>query len=281
MGAMDHTAYEENHAVYRHPRPGPRWRRRVMCAGGEARTVYLRLPAGYRPGPPIPLVLNLHGIGADAAHQEALSGMGRVADEAGFAVACPEALDAPGWDAPTCWNIRERRDGPDDLAFLRALIERLCADPRIDPARIYATGHSNGAGMVDRLACHLAEYLAAIGPVAGAYPLWRECAPACPVPVVAFHGTADEVVPYGGLGDALPPIRAWAAAWADRNGCDPQPEVARLPGGVIRETWGARTHAPVTLYTVVGGGHDWPRAGRAGIDATEVIWAFFRGIGGR
>jgi polyhydroxybutyrate depolymerase len=273
---MDHTAMEANRTAFHRAAPGPRWQRRVMCAGGEARTAYLRLPAGYRRGPPIPLILNLHGIDADAAHQEALSRMGRRAGEAGFAVACPEALDAPGWDAPACWNIRAIRDDPDDLAFLRTLIERLCADLPIDPARIYAAGHSNGAGMVDRLACHLAEHVAAIGPVAGAYPLWRACAPAHPVPVVAFHGTADDVVPYDGLGDALPPIRAWAAAWAEHNGCDPRSTVTRVADRVIRETWGGRASAPVTLYTVIGGGHDWPRADRAGVDATEVICAFFR-----
>lgn len=242
-----------------------------MCAGGEVRTACVRLPTGYRPGRPIPLVLNLHGIDADAAQQEAVSGMARKADEAGFAVAYPEALGEPA-----CWNIRRRCDGPDDLAFLRALIERLCAELCVDPARIYATGLSNGAGMVDRLACHLAGRIAAIGPVAGAYPLWRACAPARPVPVVAFHGRADDVVPYAGLGDALPHIRAWAAAWAARNGCAPRPAVTVLPGGVTRETWGSRTDAPVTLYTVAGGGHDWPRADGAGIDATDVIWAFFR-----
>jgi polyhydroxybutyrate depolymerase len=133
---------------------------------------------------------------------------------------------------------------------------------------------SNGAGMADRAACRLAERVAAIGPVAGAYPRWRGCGPCRPVPVVAFHGTSDDVIPYGGLGDALPSIPAWAAAWADRNGCAPHPQTRRLPGGVIRRTW--RGRAPVTLYTITGGGHDWPRADDVGIDATDVICAFFR-----
>jgi polyhydroxybutyrate depolymerase len=243
-----------------------------IYAGGEVRSYCLHLPAGHRPGRLTPLVVNLHGIGADAAEQAILSGMDRKADSAGFAVAYPEAMNIPA-----AWNIELCTAGPDDLAFLDELLDHLCAGFSIDPARIYATGFSNGGGMTALLGCHRAELFAAIGPVAGAYPLWAACQPTRPIPVVAFHGTADHVVPYQGLGRALPPIRRWAAAWAAHNGCDTLPTCTDHPHDVTEETWRSPDGAAVTLYTIHGGGHEWPRPAAGGsIDATSLIWEFFK-----
>jgi polyhydroxybutyrate depolymerase len=247
-------------------------RRYTLYAGGEVRTYLLHLPAGYRPGRPTPLVVNLHGIGAAAAEQVGLSGMSRKANSAGFAVAYPEALNAPA-----AWNIELCAAGPDDLAFLDGLLGHLCARFSIDPARIYATGFSNGGGMTALLGCQRAELFAAVGPVAGAYPLWGGCRPARPVPLVAFHGTADRVVPYWGLGRALPPIRQWAAAWAARNGCDPLPTCTDHPPNVTEETWNSPGGAAVTLYTIHGGRHEWPHPNASGhFNATDLIWEFFK-----
>ena len=69
----------------------------------------------------------------------------------------------------------------------------------IDPGRIYANGLSNGGGMSYLLGCALSDRITAIGGVAGAYafPL-EECHPSRPVPMIAFHGTADPIVPYQG-----------------------------------------------------------------------------------
>jgi polyhydroxybutyrate depolymerase len=138
---------------------------------------------------------------------------------------------------------------------------------------------SNGGGMANRMACEMSDVIAAIGTVSGAYPVWNNYRPTRPVPVVAFHGTADRVVPYEGLGHVLPPIRAWAAGWAARNGCDPVPTFTYRQGKVTGETWGnCPDKARVTLYTIEGGGHDWPGSEgypAAAIGATDVIWDFF------
>jgi polyhydroxybutyrate depolymerase len=80
------------------------------------------------------------------------------------------------------------------------LIEELSASIDIDPDRIYATGFSNGAIMVYRLACELSDQLAAIGPVSATQILDDEqaCHPGRSVPVIHFHGTADRLNPYEG-----------------------------------------------------------------------------------
>jgi Zinc-binding dehydrogenase len=51
------------------------------------------------------------------------------------------------------------------------------------------------------------------------------------VPLLAVHGTADEVLPYGGRGASvasplpLPALPAWLAEWATRDGCPGDPAV--------------------------------------------------------
>jgi polyhydroxybutyrate depolymerase len=123
------------------------------------------------------------------------------------------------------------------------------------------------------------------------------------VPVIAFHGTADPMAPYnGGLATSrfaptrfapgppisFPSIQGWAASWARRNHCAEDPTDSAVAADVTRREY---THcaddAAVVLYTVQGGGHQWP-GGRpmpqwmvgpasSSIDATSRIWEFFSG----
>ena len=110
--------------------------------------------------------------------------------------------------------------------------------------------------------------------------------------MIAFHGTADRAVPYAGgrswvAPEPFPNAPMWAANWARRNRCAPDPTDSRVAGNVTRRAFGGcAADAAVQLYTIPGGGHDWPGGGRLpgwlcgpisrGIDATGVMWAFFR-----
>jgi len=69
------------------------------------------------------------------------------------------------------------------------------------------------------------------------------------------------------------PIPEWASAWANRNGCDPDTSDA-VHNVVISEMhWGnCRSNADVILYTIEGGGHEWPSKL---IDVAQTIWDFF------
>ncbi len=248
-----------------------------MISGGQTRRYRLHVPPSYQAEVPMPLVINLHGLNSNAAQQEKVSRMSAKADQAGFIVVYPEGLGDP-----QSWHFGPGAEGEADLRFLRELIQRLGAQYSLDSGRIYATGISNGAQMSNRLGCDMAQVIAAIAPVSGGYPAALACNPARPVPVVAFHGTADKILPYEGQGRLLQPVREWAAGWAARNGCDPQPAVTFQQGQVTGETWsGCREGADVTLYTIEGGGHSWPGSDMPAeittqdIDATEVIWQFF------
>ncbi len=247
-----------------------------ILVNGQVRQYRLHIPSTYQ-GNPVPLVINLHGYNSNAEQQERVSQMSVKADQMGFIVVHPEGLGSP-----QTWHVGSRAEADADLQFISDLIHHLQSQFNIDRARIYATGISNGAQMTDRLGCEMADVFAAIAPVSGGYPPSQKCRPTRPVPVVAFHGTADKVIPYEGQGQLLLPAREWAAAWANRNGCNPTPTVTFQYGEVTGETWGTcQDGAEVRLYTIEGKGHSWPGSDMPpqittkDIDATDVIWEFF------
>lgn len=257
----------------------------AIVSAGEERRYLLYVPDSYDPAVPAPLVITIHGLVQWPAHQEGLSGWNELADREGFLVVYP---------AGTGFPLRWRANGPDaepDIAFLTDLIDTLSAEYAIDPARIYANGLSNGAGMSFVLGCALSERIAALGLVGGAYTCpWEACDPERPVPAIVFHGTDDPVVPFAGgrsgpLDAPFPVIDEWVDEMARHNGCDPDPET--LPAsGVVRGVRYSDCAADVVYYTVEGGGHTWPGGGYlpywlAGhitqdIDATEEMWRFFQ-----
>jgi polyhydroxybutyrate depolymerase len=249
-----------------------------LVSGEETRRYILHVPASYRTGKPVALVLGFHGNGGRAEQFEAYSGFSPLAEREGFIVVY---LQGFGEEHPT-WDVWE---GSRDVQFARDLIDKIKAICSIDPARIYATGHSLGGGMTNRLACDLSERIAAIGPVSGAYVNPEPCSPSQPVAVVAVHGTADTNVFYNGLppGGNSPetyfsiamPIPQWASSWAQRNGCDAKSSVFFRKDPVSGQQWSnCRAAADVVLYTIRDGEHGWP-APSEGFDAAQMIWDFF------
>jgi polyhydroxybutyrate depolymerase len=137
--------------------------------------------------------------------------------------------------------------------------------------------------MAARLACDAADLVAAVGPVSAAYP-GGPCEPSRPVPVAAIHGTADPIVPYGGLGEALPAVEGVVADWVERNGCEPGPVATEVAVEVTLFAWGGcASGADVLLYRVTDGRHGWPGSGDTSawgrttdsIDAAALLWEFF------
>lgn len=248
-----------------------------ITSGGQVRRYRLHVPPKYQAGQPVALIINLHGYNSNAEQQENVSQMSVKANTAGFIAVHPEGLGSP-----QSWKFANRTEGASDIDFIRDLIRRLQSKLSIDAKHIYVTGISNGAQMSYRLACDLGDTIAAFAPVAGGYPPFKDCEPPRPVPVVAFHGTADNLMLYDGQPPIFLPVREWAASWAARNGCNPTPKVTLKKGEVTGETWsGCRDGADVVLYTITGKGHSWPgssmpaRITTQDIVATDVMWEFF------
>lgn len=239
-------------------------------SGGAERAYLLYVPASYR-GEPVPLVLNFHGSGGAPENQLATSAFGKLADREGFVVAFPAGVFTNSVTARS-WNAN-LEPGVDDIRFARDVIADVARKIAVDPARIYTTGFSGGGRMSSRLACELADLLAAAAPVAGLqYP--DGCTPARAVPIITFHGKADPVNHYRLEEDSRPYWRMGVETAVDRwlaaDGCIDDPEISAAGPRVELRRWAdCRADAEIVFYVIEGGGHVWPA------NASELIWAFF------
>jgi len=272
---------------------------RSLTVGGRKRTYLLHLPAGDDGKSPLPLVIVFHGGGGNAPNAVRMTGMDAKADAERFMVAYPNGT-GPMEGAFLTWNAwnccgPSLDDRVDDVAFVRALVERLRQDYNVDAKRIYATGLSNGGMMTHRVGCELSDVFAAIAPVAGALNT-DDCRADRPVSVILFHGTADQHVRYDGGAPVETvdrrhprvdkPVSYAVLSWVKHNHCK-MPPVHTKEGHVVHDVYGDGTDgAAVELYAVEGGGHAWPGGGKgrengnvdaptAEISATDLMWDFF------
>jgi polyhydroxybutyrate depolymerase len=273
---------------------------RTMVSGGVERTYQLTIPPTRGAQRPLPVVLGLHALSISFRLTPGLAGFG---DEAAarhdFIGVAPSGLV----DGATPYWIAAPVEGNRDVRFIADLLTQLEDQLCVDTGRIYATGMSNGGQMSSVLACQLPEEVTAVAPVAGVE--FSEGCRGRPVPVLAFHGTADPIVTYEGGGlnaraiadtyawhgdvpDGVPEHHGVDAAmrtWAAHNGCDGEPVEERAALHVVHRTW-RHCEADTELYVVEGGGHAWPGKpvpqfeatfgpGTTEIDATTLIFEFF------
>lgn len=269
-----------------------------LMSRGLTRTYHVHLPPVAGAGQPLPLVLALHGRLGNGAGQAKLTNLNAVADQDGFIVVYPDGYQRSWADGRG--TTPADKAGVDDVAFLDAVLDQVTARERVDAARIYVTGMSNGGFMTERLGCDLARRFAAIAVVAANFdrPLAERCAPAHPLPVLLIHGSDDPLVPEaGGSLDGEPVLSTTDTAqrWASLAHCDATPSVDPLPvivndgTSIQRSTYtGCQGGAQVVYYDVIGGGHTWPDGfqylpvaviGKTSrnLDASAVIWQFFHG----
>ena len=158
---------------------------------------WLHLPAGYAASAHAwPLVVFLHGSGERGSELDRVKFHG------------PPKHAAAGRDYPCILCSPQLEEGqrwnPDTLHALRSTLQ---ARYRVDARRISATGLSlGGHGVWDWAAAHPAD-LAAIAPVCGYGDPARVCQ-ARQVPVRAYHGDVDTVVPLARQQACVDALRA-------------------------------------------------------------------------
>lgn len=252
----------------------------------------------------LPLIVALHGRTGTGESMADLTGFDALAEREDVVMLYPDGLNGewsyvrgiPGY--PT--------DLPDDVAFLDRLIEKVSAEVKIDPKRIYVTGFSNGGFMTERLACDAPKRYAAFASVsaAGFAGMNLVCREGQPIRLLLIHGTADTNIPWLGLtrtvqGQRVPILYSVSdtlAFWSSYIGCGADLTNTDLPTKNKNST--TEIHllkfkrcpkgSALELYAVSGGGHTWP--GRPGLvpealagvtstdlEATEAIWTFFAG----
>lgn len=289
-----------------------------VVVGGTPRWYLLTTPSPATPGPaptggtssgavPRPLVLDFHGLAEGALLHSSTSRFGALGQQDGFVVVFPG-----GTGAPVHWDTTDHGPSNPDLAYIAALLDQVESIQCIDTSRVYADGFSDGAVMASLLACTMSDRFAAVGAVSG-LELRQPCDTARPVPVIAFHGTADPILYFnGGVDSALlaqllgpdepfgppptdrpvdldgPGVPATVRAWAVKDGCEPRPIDVTVGTQVVLRRYACPPGAAVQLYIIVGGGHSWPGSDVSQserqvtgmttfqVDATAQMWGFFR-----
>jgi polyhydroxybutyrate depolymerase len=283
--------------------------------GGRNRAYLVHVPPRATAIRALPLVLALHGGGGEAEGFGGYAGLDRVADREGFLVVYPYGTGVLPrrlltWNAGECCGYAMNQ-GVDDVGFLVAVLDDLARRTSLDLARVYATGHSNGAMMAYRLASERPDRVAAVVPVAGAMSAEAPAAGAA-VAVLHIHSVDDPRALYdGGVGPPFPgtdvrsahrPVETSLDRWRQRNGCSGQPRRAETRAGSVGTpeegqtatllVWdGCTSGRPVWHWRLTGVGHGWPgsvlgglREGVVGpgtnlVDAAEEAWRFFAQVG--
>lgn len=262
----------------------------VLTTEGYEMKVFV--PTGFV-GAELPVVINWHGLGSNGPQQAGFTNYEVLAEREGFIVVHPTGKPVPG-DNLNSWELAQF-DSPDrdHIALAHEIIDKLTTDFCADPDRVYSTGMSNGAFFTSHLVCELADRIAAAVSVAGVTHD-DGCSPSRPVPMMAYHGTADEVVPFNGgtstLGDdeffqqVMP--EEFSQFAADFN-CDAEPAASNITDEVIRYDYtGCDDDVPLVFFEIANGGHTWPNsplgpflAAELGVTTTDVDatadgWAF-------
>ena len=249
-----------------------------FVAGGD-RPVAVHVPVNSDSAG-APLLLTLHGYTSNGGEMSGFLPLGEAADRRGVVWAYPEGTRNERGER--FWNATDTCCGfgsnVDDVAYLTDLIDEIAARTRIDPARIYITGHSNGGFMSHRMACDRADRVTAIAAISGVtFADPARCAPTAPVTILQVHGTDDETIAFQGgvlrvpgLPDASYPGAAETARlWLGFDGCDPAlTETTRRidadvdidgPDGpaetTVAESAGCKPGGRVELWTMHGVGH--------------------------
>jgi polyhydroxybutyrate depolymerase len=134
----------------------------------------------------------------------------------------------------------------------------------VDANRVFATGHSSGAGMTNDLGCQRGDVLRAIAPVAGAGPyVFGRATCTGQVAVWITHADNDESVDFSS-GEAS------RDHWIQANGCNPEDFTTVTPPECVAYN-GCDPGYPVH-WCVHHDNHNWPDF------ATQAMWDFFRSL---
>lgn len=265
----------------------------TLAHDGKTRTFRVVVPSTYDPTKLTPVVFNFHGYTSYGTQQEWISGMDAVANQYGFIVVYADGLTgqeagvsfstARSWNAGNCC-MDAVTAGTDDIGFVKKMVDQVKARFCVDPKRVYSAGFSNGAMLSQRIGCELADRFAAIGPVAGPNGM-DSCDAGRPMPILAFHGTKDPIVPYNGNTSFISQ-KTSMDGWAQRNGCDADAVVFKTAGDVTCAKYpNCSAGADTELCTVADGGHEWPGGQdlsavgfgytTQAINASQELWLFF------
>ena len=247
--------------------------------------------------PNCPLVLVCHGYGGSAQEIMDYSEFNALAEEFGFAVCYPQGTEDGSNNA--FFNVGydfQNNQTVDDVAFVVDLIASLQASNSLSSQDVFCTGMSNGGDFSYMLACQASETFKGVAPIAGMImqDIMDSCNPVNEVSILEIHGTQDNVTPFQGDPNnndgwgAYPSIPNTIDFFTNLFGLTALnsstfPDIDPTDNSTVDSDKYIQfaSCTQVWLYTVNGGGHDWPGAwGNMDISASREAWLFFEQLCG-
>ena len=251
---------------------------------GQQRQYLEYAPTTLTSAQPTPVLFMLHGMGDDASNFFQATRIQNVAEQQGWIVVCPQALEF-NYEIPSlgaqnfgaCWNVGStvsvdfsmygipfNFDVPvnadaDDEGFLMAVLAALEEEYTVDQSKIFFAGFSLGGFMSHRMAINHGDVINSIAAVSGIIGNdIQTLTPVDNVNVLQIFGTSDEMISYedgmislqsmGSFNLGLP-VEQTVEYWRAFNQCDATPIVAQYPD----------THDDglnFELYTYLNGNND-------------------------
>lgn len=215
----------------------------VPVPGYADRDVLISLPENYDPARSYPVWLAYPGRFISPEHMSTDTGLQIAAD-----AIVAYARGSGGAFAGAPYAVTSLAE---DIAYSRAIIDRIELDYAVDRSRVYAIGHSNGGGFSLALACYAPDLVAGVASVSGIHynpgtPAAGNCAQQA-VPAMIIHSHYDGLSLIDGAtahGAPYVGARQMAHTWAEINGCNGHsltrpiaPEVeAHVSQGCAKET---------------------------------------------
>jgi esterase, PHB depolymerase family len=270
-----------------------------------SRRYKLYVPAAT-PGPTRLLVM-LHGCTQDPDDFALGTRMNQVAEEKGFIVLYPEQ---PATANPLkCWNwyaAAHQKRAAGEPALLAAMIRKVVAEQKVDPAKVYAAGISAGGAMTAILGATYPELVAAMAIHSGiAYGLATEMSQALMAmraprgdaaalgdAVLKAMGERKKIVPVFIVQGRIDPsvnvanARLLADQWLLVNGpttVPPAMVTTETQYGGVRCVYRAESGRPIVETWIISGlAHAWSGGSKEGTftddkgpDASRAIVEFF------
>ena len=276
----------------------------------QARHYHLYVPPAAATGGSRPLLLMLHGCTQNPADFATGTGMNEAAARANALVLYPEQTHHANRHA--CWNWfrpEDQRRDRGEPGLLMAMVQDVMARHRVDASRIYVAGLSAGGAMAALLAREYPDVFAAAGvhsglPAGAAHSMMTALSamkhgappaargqPVAPpgqrvVPVIVFHGDADEAV-HARNGDQLVAATLGSLV-GGASVLDQVVEQGTSPAGqpytrtVYRRALISGGRVMAEHWVLHGGGHAWSGGSAqgsytdpGGISATDEMLRFF------
>lgn len=251
---------------------------KLTVEAARTRRVWVHVPALEGPRD---VVVMMHGAGGTGERMMQLTSFKQQAADLQYVAVFPEGTaeitGGKTWNAGDCCGTAET-SGIDDVAFLDQLLAEL--SPRVCADRVLAAGYSNGGMMGLRWACQGKERPDAVVSVAGVFA--AEACDGDPLPMMAWNGTGDDVVPYDGsenkFGESFPSVDDSMRQMLAMNACSEDEPRQTIDGDTTIETWSCE--ADTQLFSIKDWPHKWPGGGneRDGPVLEDVALAWFRDL---